>query len=67
MAAEAAMVRLAPMPNASSRDCVARFCMVELKKRCTSKQEECSAKMQAGGMRCQNGMRYTDKLQWSLG
>jgi len=34
MAADAAMVFLAPMPNAKRRDWVARFCMVELKKRC---------------------------------
>lgn len=34
MAAEAAIVRFAPMPSARRRDWVARFCMVELKKRC---------------------------------
>jgi len=34
MAADAAMVFFAPMPSASSSDWVARFCIVELKKRC---------------------------------
>lgn len=36
IAAEAAIVFLAPIPRASSSDCVDRFCMVEEKKRCAA-------------------------------